>query len=108
VRAGGEGKSATLEVWGGSRLLKELQVCLQQIVAYNVFSAISFIQQTTSSCSSVQLRLTPEVFQVPKMLHGSIYNDGWFGSGAAWSPDEGRLAYVAEVLVLCAVKSPTR
>lgn len=26
VRAGDEGKSATLEVWGGGRLLKELQV----------------------------------------------------------------------------------
>ena len=26
VRAGVEGKSATLEVWGGGRLLKELQV----------------------------------------------------------------------------------
>lgn len=26
VRAGGEGKSVTLEVWGGGRLLKELQV----------------------------------------------------------------------------------
>lgn len=37
------------------------------------------------------------LLQVPKALHGSIYNDGWFGSGAAWSPDESRLAYVAEV-----------
>ena len=26
VRAGGDGKSASLEVWGGGRLLKELQV----------------------------------------------------------------------------------
>ncbi len=59
MRAGGEGKSATLEVWGGGRLLKELAV--------------------------------------PKTLHGSVYNDGWFGAGAAWSPDESRLAYVAEV-----------
>ncbi len=34
---------------------------------------------------------------VPKALHGGVYNDGWFGAGAAWSPDETRLAYVAEV-----------
>ena len=34
---------------------------------------------------------------VPKGLHGPIYNDGWFGSGAAWSPNETKLAYVAEV-----------
>ena len=34
---------------------------------------------------------------VPKKQHGGVYNDGWFGSGAAWSPDESRLAYVAEV-----------
>lgn len=34
---------------------------------------------------------------VPSKLHGSIYNDGWFGTGAAWSPDESRVAYVAEV-----------
>lgn len=59
VRGGGESKSATLEVWGGGRLLKELAV--------------------------------------PKTLHGGVYNDGWFGAGAAWSPDESRLAYVAEV-----------
>ncbi len=37
---------------------------------------------------------------VPASLHGSIYNDGWFGSGACWSPDETRLAYVAERPVL--------
>ncbi|GAB4823019.1 hypothetical protein N2152v2_010065 [Parachlorella kessleri] len=40
-------------------------------------------------------RLLKEL-HVPKALHGSIYNDGWFGAGAAWSPDETRLAYVAE------------
>lgn len=34
---------------------------------------------------------------VPKALHGAVYNDGWFGAGAAWSPDESRVAYVAEV-----------
>lgn len=34
---------------------------------------------------------------VPKKLHGSVYNDGWFGSGAAWTSDESRVAYVAEV-----------
>jgi acylaminoacyl-peptidase len=43
--------------------------------------------------------------QVPKTLHGSVYNDGWFGSGAAWSPDEDRLAYVAEVRVPDAVNA---
>lgn len=34
---------------------------------------------------------------VPKALHGAVYNDGWFGSGLAWAPDESRVAYVAEV-----------
>ena len=34
---------------------------------------------------------------VPKGLHGSVYNDGWFASGAAWSRDESCIAYVAEV-----------
>ena len=41
-------------------------------------------------------RVTKELV-VPKKVHGGIYNDGWFGSGAAWSPDESRIAYVAEV-----------
>ncbi len=41
-------------------------------------------------------RVTKELI-VPKKQHGGVYNDGWFGSGAAWSPDESRLAYVAEV-----------
>ena len=41
---------------------------------------------------------------VPTGLHGSVYNDGWFGNGAAWSPDESRIAYVAEAPV--AVKTP--
>eukprot|EP00884_Botryococcus_braunii_P019747 jgi/Botrbrau1/6456/Bobra.0034s0031.1 len=60
VRAGsGETEAAILEVWGASRLLKELRV--------------------------------------PKTLHGSIFNDGWFGKGACWSPDESKLAYTAEV-----------
>ncbi|KAL0045655.1 hypothetical protein WJX82_000743 [Trebouxia sp. C0006] len=40
-------------------------------------------------------RMTKELV-VPKKQHGGVYNDGWFGSGAAWSPDESRLAYVAE------------
>lgn len=34
---------------------------------------------------------------VPTTLHGAVYNDGWFAAGAAWSPDEQRVAYVAEV-----------
>ena len=38
---------------------------------------------------------------VPKKVHGGVYNDGWFGSGAAWSSDESRIAYVAEVGTLC-------
>ncbi len=41
-------------------------------------------------------RLLKEL-KVPKKVHGAIFNDGWFGSGAAWSPDETKLAYVAEV-----------
>lgn len=41
-------------------------------------------------------RLLQEL-HVPKGLHGALYNDGWFGAGAAWSPDESKLAYVAEV-----------
>ena len=60
VRGGAEGNSCALEVWMGSRVLKELAV--------------------------------------PKKLHGAVYNDGWFGIGAAWSPDESRIAYVAEVI----------
>lgn len=35
--------------------------------------------------------------QVPAKLHGSIFNDGWFSSGAAWVKSENRVAYVAEV-----------
>lgn len=34
---------------------------------------------------------------VPKKVHGGVYNDGWFGSGAAWSSDESRVVYVAQV-----------
>lgn len=41
---------------------------------------------------------------VPKKVHGGVYNDGWFGSGAAWSSDESRIAYVAQV-TLCALVS---
>jgi hypothetical protein len=52
VRGGGEGKSATLEIWGGGRLLKELQVCLHQQVVCDVFAAVSIIQRTKWSCSS--------------------------------------------------------
>ncbi|KAL4436940.1 hypothetical protein ABPG75_004079 [Micractinium tetrahymenae] len=40
-------------------------------------------------------RLLKEL-HVPKALHGAVYNDGWFGMGAAWSPDKTRIAYVAE------------
>ena len=35
--------------------------------------------------------------QIPAKLHGSVFNDGWFSSGAAWDPAERRIAYVAEV-----------
>ncbi len=41
-------------------------------------------------------RLLQEL-RVPKALHGPVYNDNWFSRGAAWSPDESRVAYVAEV-----------
>lgn len=34
---------------------------------------------------------------IPKALHGKVYADSWFGLGAAWSPQEDRIAYVAEV-----------
>jgi hypothetical protein len=34
---------------------------------------------------------------VPKAQHGAVYNDGWFSRGAAWSSDESRVVYVAEV-----------
>jgi hypothetical protein len=33
---------------------------------------------------------------VPKALHGSVINDGWFSRGAAWSPAEDVVVYVAE------------
>ena len=38
--------------------------------------------------------------QVPAKLHGSVYNDGWFSTGAAWDPAETKVAYVAEVTAL--------
>lgn len=34
---------------------------------------------------------------VPEKLHGSVFVDGWFSTGASWDPDEQRIAYVAEV-----------
>ena len=37
--------------------------------------------------------------QIPTKLHGGIFADGWFSSGAAWDPSESRVAYVAEVSV---------
>ena len=43
-----------------------------------------------------QQRLLRELL-VPKGLHGPIVNDNWFSRGAAWSPDESKIAYVAEV-----------
>ena len=36
-------------------------------------------------------------FAVPKDLHGPILNEAWFSNGAAWTADESRVAYVAEV-----------
>ena len=50
-------------------------------------------------------RVTKELL-VPKKQHGGVYNDGWFGSDAAWSPDESRLAYVAEVSLPVATTLP--
>ena len=41
-------------------------------------------------------RLLKEL-SVPAAVHGAVYNDGWFASGADWSADESRVAYVAEV-----------
>ena len=43
-------------------------------------------------------RLLKEL-SVPAAVHGSVYNDGWFASGADWSADENRVAYVAEVSI---------
>ena len=59
VKPGADPDSLIIEVWGRSRMLKQLKV--------------------------------------PKKLHGPVYADGWFGSGASWSEDESLLAYVAEV-----------
>lgn len=59
ARGGKEGEGITLELWKGSRVVKELQI--------------------------------------PKDLHGSIYNDNWFSLEPAWNADETRIAYVAEV-----------
>ena len=44
-------------------------------------------------------RVTKEL-HVPKKLHGSIFNDGWCGTGAVWNADESRVAYVPEVTKL--------
>lgn len=55
----GKDKEPTiLEIWGGGRLLKEVEV--------------------------------------PRSVHRGVFNDGWFADGAAWSPDESRVCYVAE------------
>ena len=42
--------------------------------------------------------------EVSSEMHGPIYNDGWFGHGAVWSPNETEIAYVAESPV--AVRTP--
>lgn len=47
-------------------------------------------------CSWTGSRLEAEL-AVPKGLHGALVNDGYFASGAAWSPDESAVAYTAEV-----------
>lgn len=49
-------------------------------------------------------RVTKEL-HVPKKLHGAIFNDGWFGTGAAWNADESRVAYVAEVISSCVISA---
>lgn len=41
---------------------------------------------------------------VPKAQHGAVFADGWF-SGCAWSPDEQRVAYVAEAHALASAAS---
>ena len=43
---------------------------------------------------------------VPKDLHGKVYNDNWFGTGASWNADESRVAYVAEVFAPSAACAP--
>ena len=42
---------------------------------------------------------------VPKTQHGAVYNDGCFATGASWSMDESRVAYIAEVCATLAVTS---
>jgi len=56
--------------------------------------------ETEKSSAVVQVwnRLSMEYeLVVPEKMHGSVMNDGWFGSRASWSADEAFVAYVAEV-----------
>lgn len=74
-----------------------------------------FIVRTGKDVTVLELwaggRLACEV-EVPKALHGAVFNDNWFGTGAAWTADENRIAYVAEVqhfiLSQCAESSGRR
>jgi hypothetical protein len=38
--------------------------------------------------------------EIPEEVHGSVYNDGFFGYGFTWSSDERYIAYCAEVRFL--------
>ena len=61
-----------------------------------------FVVRAGTEGSSVMLEVWDsnralQEFAVPKDLHGSILNEAWFSNGAAWTTDESRVAYVAEV-----------
>lgn len=54
--------------------------------------------EKSSAILQVWNRLSMEYeLVVPEKMHGSVMNDGWFGSRASWSADEAFVAYVAEV-----------
>lgn len=38
--------------------------------------------------------------EIPEELHGTVFNDGFFGYGFTWSADERYVAFCAEVCFL--------
>lgn len=88
-------------------------MCLQVLIilfAVTVAGKCTLVVRGASDANSCALevwtgnRVIREMV-VTKKVHGGVYNDGWFGSGAAWSPDESRIAYVAEVISQCSALS---
>ena len=60
-----------------------------------------FVVRAGTEGSSVMLEVWDsnralQEFAVPKDLHGSVLNEAWLSNGAVWTPDESRVAYVAE------------